>query len=61
MTITDEMVERFKQAWQDADARGEVGNRVRAGLKAAMCTETHRAGYICPKCGFTKPRQMWMR
>ena len=35
-TVTDDMVARFKAAWEAADARGEVGGRVRAGLIAAL-------------------------
>jgi len=30
----DEAVEEFKRAWHHADARGETGSRVRAGLRA---------------------------
>lgn len=34
--VTDEMVVRFKVAWHEANARLEMGNRVRAGLRAAL-------------------------
>jgi len=34
--ITDAMIEAFKQAWVQADADGDAGNRVRRGLTAAL-------------------------
>lgn len=36
MQVNDEMVERFKKAWNEADVEGDVGNRVRRGLSAAL-------------------------
>ena len=44
--VPDKMVARFKAGWHEADARGEVGGRVRAGLMAALggeVSETDRA------------------
>ena len=33
---TDDQIEAFKEAWNDADAEGRVGERVRDGLRAAL-------------------------
>lgn len=38
--ITPEMIEAFRSAWLGADTRGEKGRRIRAGLTAAMRTNT---------------------
>lgn len=38
--ITPEMIEAFRAAWLAADGRKERGNRIRAGLTAAMRTDT---------------------
>ena len=34
--VTDEMVDRFKKAWHEADEAGLDGSRVRAGLQAVF-------------------------
>ena len=34
--VTDEMVDRFKKAWHEADESGLDGSRVRAGLQAVF-------------------------
>lgn len=34
--ISEEMVELFRQAWEQANSEGDVGNRVRRGLHAAL-------------------------
>ena len=36
MQVNDEMVKRFKEAWDEADVEGDAGNRVRRGLSAAL-------------------------
>ena len=36
---SDAQIEAFKVAWREADARGEVGERVRSGLRAALSAE----------------------
>jgi hypothetical protein len=33
---TEGQVQSFRDAWNAADARGETGNRVRAGLRAVL-------------------------
>lgn len=38
--ITPEMIEAFQTAWLAADTRNEKGHRIRAGLNAAMRTNT---------------------
>lgn len=36
---TDAQIEAFRQAWHEADARGDHGQRVSAGLRAALGTD----------------------
>ena len=36
MNISDDMIWRFKEAWNAADEVGLTGERVRAGLTAAL-------------------------
>lgn len=38
--VTEDMVQRFKDAWHEADERGEAGNRVRSALAAALSRAT---------------------
>lgn len=46
-TVTPGMVAAFKGAWNAADARGEKGGRVRAGLAAALAMDPGEDG-PCP-------------
>lgn len=56
-----EDLEHAKTMGQDVEAIKLQRCGCECAVIPAPCTEKHQAGYLCPKCGVTKPRQMWMR